>query len=74
MRPRSRTCQEISDKCDAQGHDNVVLLLVSELGAALEVSDGEGDRPLAWAAYKGQLSTVRWPTADPLNPVGLGRN
>lgn len=47
----------------AQGHEAAARLLVSELGASLEVADGDGDRPLAWAAYKGQLATVRPPYA-----------
>jgi ankyrin repeat protein len=42
-----------------QGHAEAARALVSELGARLEVGDGEGDRPLAWAAYRGQLATVR---------------
>ena len=56
LSPKHRS---LSDFYVAQGHDDVVRLLVSELGASLEVCDGEGDRPLAWAAYKGQLATVR---------------
>jgi hypothetical protein len=42
----------------AGGHDNVVRFLV-EQGADLEVCDGESDRPLAWAASRENLSTVR---------------
>ncbi len=34
-------------------------LLVEELGARLEAGDGEGDRPLAWAAYRGREGAVR---------------
>ncbi len=34
-------------------------MLVQDLGAKLEVGDGDGDRPLAWAAYCGQLGTAR---------------
>jgi uncharacterized protein len=42
-----------------QGHAEAARTLVAELGATLEVGDGEGDRPLAWAAYRGQLATAR---------------
>mmetsp|Transcript_22342 Transcript_22342/g.60997 ORF Transcript_22342/g.60997 Transcript_22342/m.60997 type:complete len:348 (+) Transcript_22342:1-1044(+) len=40
------------------GHDHVVRFLI-EKGANIEVVDGDGDRPLAWAAYRNRESTVR---------------
>ena len=43
----------------AQGHVEAARALVSELGARLQVGDGEGGRPLAWAAYRGQLGMAR---------------
>ena len=41
-----------------RGHDAIVRFLV-EQGASMTNGDQENDRPLAWAAYGGQASTVK---------------